>query len=230
MAPAVRLVVLLVLTCCCGCGSYFTSWGHDAATGAIDAVTNDNARKRVAALTTDAVKAAREEALGPTTDAELQRLVTAAGDTAKAQLNTMVVQLTATLQVQLRQMVRAAINEALGTTTLKEVGALREEVAGPPLQKDIDALIDSASPHLTQAVQQAIQTSLAPLKIEVSTLKTDADAEAAKWKPIAIGFAIGCGFLLIGLIFGVYVLRSHRRIIESLLAQGKKPSMPEPPV
>ncbi len=212
-----RYFALVFVMFCCGCGSYFTGWGHDAASGALGAVTSQEAEQKLNALTTGAVKAARDEALGPATDADLQKLVRNMGTATRAQLDEMVQEVTATLQAKLREMLRGAIDEALGATTLKRVGGLREELAGSPLQRDLDALIDSASPHLTKAVQEAVQASIAPIKIEVSTLKTDADAEVAKWKPLAIGFAVGCGCLVICLIFGAFTLRSHRQIIEKLL-------------
>ena len=218
--------IVLALVLCCGCGTYFTGLGHNVATGALDEVTGDAGTKRLTDLEKKVVTTARDEALGPTTDAELQKLITDTGITTRAQLNELIAGLiTSALQEKLRETVRIAVNEALGSTTLKEVATFRETMVGMPLQKDLDDLIDSASPHLTralsaavhQAVQQAITVSIAPIK-------TDVDQEAAKWKPIAIGFAVGCGLLLIGLIFGGYVLWNHAKVIKRLTS-GREQSV-----
>ena len=215
-----RLVLLLALGLC-GCGStYFTGLGHDAAQGALNAVTSDAAKKQLSGLSTAATKAARDEALGPTTDAELQKLVLSTGKTTRAQVDELVAGLiTEALQAKLKQTVRQAIDEAFGKTTLKEAAALREELVGTPLQQDLDHLIDAAAPRLAKAVQQAVQASVAPLTKDANQLKTEADQEAAKWRPVAIGFAVGAGILLICLIFSAFVILNHRRVIEALAKQ-----------
>ncbi len=100
------------------------------------------------------------------------------------------------------------------------MATLREELAGPGLQKDVDDLIDSAEPHLNQAVQQAVQAALQPVKVEVSNLQTQASAEATTWKPIAIGFGIGAAILLICLILAVVLVRNHTNTIRTLVARG----------
>ena len=221
-----RFIVLLLALEVCGCGSYFTSVGHNAATGALDAVTSDDAKKKLAGLTTDATKAAREEALGSTTDAELQKLVSDTGASARAQLNDLI---TDALREKIRQTIRMAIDEALGKYTLKEADAFREELVGLPLQRDLDALIDAAAPHLASATKQAVDQALrGAVQTTVTPLKADVDAEAAKWRPVAIGFAIGCGCLVVCLIFAVILIRGHKRlldahqrVIDALLAHTK---------
>jgi hypothetical protein len=234
MTPVARLALLLLILACCGCGSYFTGVGQSVGAGIVSGATSDDAKKKLSGLTADAVKAARDEALGPKTDAELrkliadtdvelQKLVADTGAATRAQVNEV---LTRTLQERLRQTIRLTIDEAFGPTTLREAGVLREELVGPPLQRDVDALIDAAAPHLAKAVQQAVQVSITPLK-------TSADEEAAKWKPIAIAFAVGTGFLLICFAFGVYVIQGHRKVIHTLLTQREHaekapaPSHPE---
>lgn len=222
------LLSISILVTLSGCGSYFTNMGHNAANGALDAVTSDDAKKKLAGLTTDATKAARDEALGPDTDAKLQKLITDAGLTTRQQLEQLI---TDALQERIRKTVRIAVDEVGSPMTLKEADALREELLGAPLQKDINDLIDAAAPHLAAAVQQSVQSSLQPIKTEESAIKTAADAEAAKWKPIAIGFAVGSGFLLVCLILAVILIRGHRKMIDkhqeiiaSLIAQRKSPS------
>ncbi len=212
-----RLIVLLLALEVCGCGSYFTGVGHDAASGALSAVTSDDTKKKLVSLTTEAVKGARDEALGPTTDAELQKLVNDTAATTRAQLNEMI---TVTLQERVRQTIRLAIDEALGKYTLKEADTLREELFGVPLQHDLDQLIDAAAPHLTQAVQGAVQQAVqTAIQTSVTPLKTDVDQEAAKWRPIAIGFAVGTCLLVICLIFVAFALVSHRKVIEALVKE-----------
>jgi F0F1-type ATP synthase membrane subunit c/vacuolar-type H+-ATPase subunit K len=205
------IVALLVVLLCTGCASYFTGMGQNAATGAVNGITSDDSKKKLDGLASAATKAARDEALGPTTDADGQKLITDWGAALRGQLNTLI---TKELQDKLRETIRQAIDEALGKRTLKDVDALREELVGPPFQKDLDDAIDSAKPHLSSAVQDALQTSLGTIKVDLSNVQTQADQEAAKWKPIAIGFAIGTGFLLLCLIFAVILIRGHRKMID----------------
>lgn len=213
-----RVLLSILITLCCGCGSYFTNMGHNAANGALDAVTSDDAKKKLAGLTTEATKAARDEALGPDTDAKLQKLITDAGVTTRAQLEQLI---TDALQERIRKTVRIAVDEVGSPKTLSDADTLRERLVGAPLQKDLNDLIDAAAPHLAAAVQQSVQSSLQPIKAEESSIKTAADAEAAKWKPIAIGFAVGSGFLVVCLVFAYLLLRHHRQVIETLVAARK---------
>jgi len=218
-----RSFVVALALLCCGCGSLFNGVGQNTAAGAITAATDADSQKKIDNVVTEATKAARDEALGPNTDAALQKLiadtdvklqaiVTETGKSAQGQLDGM----TASLQQRVQKTIRLTIDEALGATTIAEADALREELVGTPLQKDVDALIDSAAPHINQvvqqAVQQAVQTSIAPIK-------TTADAEAAKWEPIAIGFAVGAALLIVCCVILVHVLRAHRQVIDKLMAQ-----------
>ena len=194
--------------------------GQNAATGAVNGVTSDDSKKKLDTLVTDATKAARDEALGPDTDAKLQKLVTDTGATTKTQLEA----LTLVLQQRLRQTVRLSLDELGSPKTLQDADKLREELVGGPLQQDLNNLIDAAAPHLAAAVQQSVQSSLTPIKTAESTLKTDADAEAAKWKPIAIAFAIGCALLVVVLVFAYLLLRHHRQVIDTLVRAQTKQS------
>lgn len=227
-----RWVVCFVALLTCGCGAYFTGAGHDAAQGAVNAVTSDDSKKKLMALETNAIatatddenkkrltalvtaltKAAREDALGPETSAAIQKLVKETGITTRAELDQII---TAKLQDKLRETVRKILDEALGPATVKETGVLREELLGKPAQDDVNALIDAAAPHLAAATQQAVQAALVPVKSETDSLRTAADSEAAKWKPIAIGFGVGGGCLLLCVVVLTIALRSHRKVIES---------------
>lgn len=194
--------------------------GHAAAVGAVDGVSLPDSKTRLAGVVTDATKAARDEAFGPTTETDIRNIVQDFGVTARGELESLI---TLRVQERLQQTVRLTLDEALGPTTLAEADALRERLLGQPLQNDLSAAIDGAAPHLSAVVQ----ASLGPLGKEVVTLKTDADSEAAKWKPIAIGFGIGSVGLLVCGVFLILALRSHRKVIEShqkvieLLAQQK---------
>jgi hypothetical protein len=203
----------------CGCGSYFTGVGHDAASGALGVVTSDDAKKRLSNLASEATKAARDEALGPDTDAKLQALIKNLGLTTRTELDSLI---TASFREQIRLLIRMAIDEALNQQSLQRLGTFREELVGTPLQMDIDALIDSATPHLTQAVQSALQTAVQQtIQTSVVPLENTADKEAAKWKPIIIAFAISSFFLVVCLIFSAHTIMSHRKVIESLLKDRK---------
>ena len=124
--------------------------------------------------------------------------------------------MTLDLRPRLLQTVRLVIDEALDEVTLREISALREQIAGQPLQQDLNALIDAAAPHLTQAVQQSIAGALVPIQVDVNQAKAAADAEAAKWKPIAIGLAVGAALLLACLALAVRIIGHHARTIAAM--------------
>jgi hypothetical protein len=204
-----RLLSICALTLSCGCGSYFTEAGHDLTVGAMQEATSDASKKKLTELATSAVQGARNEALGSTTQADIDKLVVSIGDSVRAQLNTLI---TAQLQAELRQLVVVIVNDLLGANTLHKADELREELVGAPLQKDIDALIAIEVPKITIAIEHSIQTPLAPI---VNTV----DQEAAKWKPIAVGFAVGSGCLLLCLVFALLIIRSHHNTIVKLLRE-----------
>lgn len=197
------IACMIVLTC--GCSPYFTGVGHDLTMGAMDEVTSPSSKKHLTELAITAVRGARNEALGPTTQDELRQVVVVLGDSLREQLNTIITQ---ELRAQVKQLVRMVVDELLGTNTLAKVGALREELVGQPLQHDLDALIAAEVPKLTLQIQQ----STAPIVKE-------ADQELAKWKPIAIAFAVGSGFLLVGLVFAFFIIHSHHKTIGTLIAK-----------
>jgi len=160
-----------------------------------------------------AASAARDEVLGFETDEDVARLVAVAGVSARAEVDDLVTQ---DLRPRLRQTIRLVIDEALGGATLREVAALREELAGPPLRQDVGALIDAMGPHLTQVAQAAVAGALGPVQTDVTQAKVAADAEAAKWKPIAIGLAVGAALLLACLALAVRLIGHHTRTIAAM--------------
>ena len=208
-----KILVVVFLVLSTGCGAYFTNAGKNAGTGLAQGLESDESKKKLSDMATEATKASRDELLGQTTDDDIKKLIKDAGDQTRAELDTLI---TATLQNKLRETIRMAVNEFFSGHTMGEVDDLREHVVGPPLQKDIDDLIDHAMPHLTTALTKAVQDSLQPIKVETSSLKSQADEEAQKWKPIAIGFGIGAVALLIAVLFMGHTLRHHRRLIEKL--------------
>jgi FixJ family two-component response regulator len=201
-----------------GCSDYVTALGHSAAAGAFDEVTTPDATKRLSALTAtaaqEATKAARDEALNAVTTADLQRLIGASGAAANAQL----VIFTEIFQGQLQKAVRLALDETFGAASMHEVDAFRERLVGAPLQQDLDTLIDSATPHLAAAVQDATKGAIVPLQTDVATVKQEADAEAAKLRSIVIGLGVCAGALLLlfVIILGL-VMRTHQRVVTALL-------------
>lgn len=202
-----------------GCSSYYAASGHTAAAGALDELTTPDAGARYAALAAQAAGAARNELLGPRTTAAATELVRTVGDAAQIEVSTAVdtagqaaeEHLSAILrseQGELRQTVRLVIDEALSEKTLKEIAALREELAGAPLQADADAL----APHLASAITTALGKVVLPVQAA-------ADAEAARWRPIAVAFAVGCGLLLLCLGFAGWLIRGHQQTIKALAAR-----------
>jgi hypothetical protein len=218
-----------LLLACCGCGPFFTEAGHNATLGAVSAATAPDTKKKLDGLLTGTVKTARDEALGPTTDADLNKLLKSAGVTTRAEVQQLLKEagvttraelealITSALQAKIRQTARLTVDEMFGPPTLKEVDALREHLVGQAFRDDLDRALDEAGPHLAQAVKQG----LVPITTDVGTLKTDVDTEAAKWKPIAIGFGVVGGCLVVCLVCLGLTLRSHRKLIEALSARQR---------
>jgi hypothetical protein len=215
-----RVALLLTMT---GCSAYYAASGHAAAQGALDDLAGPDAGARYAAVAAEATRAARDELLGTETRADAIALVHAAGQRAQVEAAAVVgaageaaaLHLSAVTRAEaseLRQAVRLVIDEALNDRTLKEVAALREELAGAPLQANLNAAVDSAAPHLAAAITQALSGVAAPVRAA-------ADAEAARWKPIAVAFAAGCGLLLLCLGFAAWLIRGHQQTIRALAAR-----------
>lgn len=203
---------------CAGCTGYYADSGRAAAAGALADLTSPAAEAKYAAIAAGAAKsaagAAREELLGAETADAAAALVRAtgaalrlevagvaetAGDGVRSELG----------RVDLRPIVRLTIDEALGERTLLDVDALRERLVGAPLRADLSAAIDSAAPHLAAAVAAAAGKVVLPVQAA-------ATEEAARWKPIAVGFAVGCGLLLACLVFAGWLVREHQQTIRSI--------------
>ena len=227
----IRAGVLALALLPTGCGTYYTASARDAAQGALDTLAGPAADARYAQTATAVVQAAgsaaRTELLGPATGAALTALTTgegtalraevthtvqAAGTAARAEL----ARTFATEAVQLRTALRLVLDEALGPATQREVATLRETLAGAPLQHDLDAVIDSATPHLTAAVTAAVGGVVLPVQAA-------ADAEATRWRPIAVAFAVGCALLLLCLGFAAWIIREHQRTIRTMVGQRPPP-------
>lgn len=226
-----RLAILAVALLPTGCASYYAASTHAAAQGALDTLTGPAANVRYAATVATVVQtagaAARTELERPETIAALTALVTGEGAALRTAVASTVqtagaaarAELDRTLlaeQGQLRQTVRLVIDEALGAKTQQEIAALREELAGAPLQHDLGAAIDSAAPHPTAAVTAAVGKVVLPVQAA-------ADAEAARWRPIAVWFAVGCALLLFCLVLAAWIIREHQRTIRTLVEQRPPP-------
>lgn len=185
--------LLVVLS---GCAGYVAQTSQQAAAGAVAGATTGQAATDIDRLAASATAAARDEVLGPATDALLQKIVADVGAEVRRQV----------AAVLTRELVRALVDEALGRQTLEEVDQLRETMFGQPLQTDVDAVIADAIPRLAQALQTQLQSTITPLRVE-------ADQEAAKWRPVAYGFAAGSALLLVGL---VVLLHHHRKVLETM--------------
>jgi hypothetical protein len=228
VSRGVALALALLST---GCGNYYAASAHDAAQGALDTLTGPAANARYAATVATVVQtagaAARTELQRPETATALTALTTGeaaalrtavtstvqtAGTAARAELARIIT----AEQGRLRQTVRLVIDEALGAKTQQEMADLREALAGAPLQYDIGAAIDSAAPHLAAAVTVAVGKVVLPVQAA-------ADAEAAHWRPIAVGFAVGCALLLFCLVFAAWIIREHQRTIRTLVGQRPPP-------
>jgi len=200
-----RAAVAIAALALAGCSPTLTGAGHNLGAGLVSSVTDSAARDDVSKLTADAAKsataAARDELLGPDTEARAKAIVTDMGAALRQQIDEA---LGASLRARVAAIVQAVLDEAAA-----EVPALRDQLVGEATRQDVDALIDEAAPHLAAAVQGAVASSLAPVK-------ASADAEAAKWKPIAIGLGVGGVALLLALVAAVHVLWTHRKVIEAL--------------
>jgi len=216
-----KAVVLACALATIGCGAAITDAGRSATTGAIDAVT-----KKESALAEDEAKlvaVARETAIGAGAREDVKKLtdmINVELQKALADTNTNVEIDVRALAGRLRQELRLTIDESLGGPTLKEADALREQLMGPPLQKDVNALIDTVGPHLAQmvqgAVEQALKAAQKTANTEASELSQEADAAAAKWRLVAIGFAVGGVALLVSLAIAIRRVTHYQRTIAAL--------------
>jgi hypothetical protein len=213
------------LLACGGCGSYFSGAGHAAATGAVAAATSEDARRSFSLLAGDvsreAAARARDELLSARTGDSLDRWVFHLGTAVDEQEELLL----ASAGERLRPIVRSSIDEALGPVTRVELASLRDDLFGPVLQVEVNGLIDSAAPHLADAVAKAMSAAVVPVDADVARIQRTADAEAMKWRPIAEGFAAGTGLLALGLVGALVVIRRHGRAIEELRGGSGRPEV-----
>jgi hypothetical protein len=209
--PTTLTAVVTLAFASSGC---LTEWGRELSTGAVYGLTTPEATQRIGALASSASTAAgesvREEILGKKTDLAATRLIQTAGNSVDAEL--------ASLTPQIRSMVRLSIDEALGKETQAEITALREQILGAPARADVNALLDSASPHVAQVLKDAVSGAVAPVEVDIHQANAEASTEAAKWRPIAMAFALGCGLLLVAIVLAVILIRSHQKTLAALVA------------
>jgi hypothetical protein len=203
---ALYAVLLAGLLLVCGCAPYASTLGHGATAGALSALVTPSAKAAIDDVAAGAVGAARDEALGPATSAKAESLVTTVGAAVRGQLSGAEADL---FGERLRVLLRALIDESLGPAMREQAIALRDELTGPALRKAVDDLIDETAPHLAAAVQ----TSLAPVR-------AGADAEADKYKTVAYAFGGSALVALVSLGVAIHMVRTHRRLIASLIERG----------
>lgn len=220
MSTKAWAALLCLLAECQGCAPLLSGASHDATSGVVSDLTSPATEKRLGVLAATATSAARDEALGPKTqaeasalvaalDPEVQKLVAHTGAGARAQVDALVAGL---VETRVRQAVRIAIDEALSPATELEADDLREQLLGAPLQKDVNAAIDSASPHLASAVAAAVKAGLAPVN-------ADASRQEAKWEPIAVGLGVGVGLFFVCLLLAAWVIHTHHGVIAALMKE-----------
>jgi hypothetical protein len=220
------LLAALLLLCSVSCASYVKGTSSTATTSAVATLTDDQSKKEFDALVTSAVAAARDQGFGPETQARLAAIVRALGEQLKALASALGDQLRAQLLstrdamldqtldkgvVRLREELLGAETRQLLQQLLSEIvasaGPLREQLVGAPLRDDADALLADIGPRIDAAVQASL-----------AKIQADANAEIAKYKLMLAASGV---VLLIVVVGAIYVVRSHRKIIDSLLASRK---------
>lgn len=189
-------LLLLVLLSLCACSPSVSKLAQSATNGAVSSVTSPESQVKIDKLLTSAVAAARDEALSPVTSDRLKQIVDL---------------LLADIHKQIVALVRDAIDEATGPVSEAAIADLREQLVGAPLRKQVDDMIDQAGPHIATAIQLSLQP-----------IKADADAEASKWKMVAI--VSGCSgiVLIFALAMTVHVLRTHKKLVQRLMEKHEE--------
>jgi len=229
-----RLLAASALSCCLfcvSCASYVKGTTSTATTSAVTALTDDQSKKEFDALVSSAVAAARDQGLGPETQARLAAIVQALGEQIKTLVNDLGNQLRAQLVstrdaafdktldsdvAKLREELLGAETKQLVQQLLSELvasaGPLREQLVGAPLRADADALLSEVGPR----IDAAVQTSL-------TKIRTDADAEITKYKALIAVIGV---LLLIVVGAAIVIVRSHRKMIDTLLADRESHRAP----
>jgi hypothetical protein len=190
------------------CGGAYQQVGAKITRGATSVLDDPVERKKIDDAGAEAAKAAAggaadvlQERLPPIIESTL----TLAGQTTRTQVGY--------LAGDLRSHVRllgSSLDEVLvSPEMLAAIDALRERLVGQPLRDDGDKLAASLGASVGASMGQAFNKAIA-------TVRPSIDAEASKWKPIAIGFGVGAGALLLMVIILVWTVRGHRQIIERL--------------
>lgn len=213
-----KAVVAAALLLLAGCAGQVHDASQAATAAAVDTLDSDAEKKKLEDLLTAAVETARNTALSVDTAKQVTALVTSTGTQVRAEaVSTRDALLDEKLQAEVAQLREAAIgagaraqvrqllDEVLGPATQAQVDALREHLVGAPLQGDVDAL----SLHVAELSRAATQAALVSAGATV-------DAEASKYKGVAIYLGAAVGGLLIALCVTVWVIRSHHKLLAGM--------------
>jgi len=208
-------VLCLVLT---GCSPILSNAGQAVATGAIQGATSQASRAELRAAETEILTAARDETLSPETERKVQALV----DTLLVDMR---LQLTATRDVllgdaKLTQEVAALRDTLLGASSRAELEALVrgavDEALSTKTQGEVDALLDSAEPHLEMLVAEVIEGVTPELQASLKSTTAAAATDLASLKGYFVWVVAGLGGLLV-LVLAIIValivmMRAHRKL------------------
>jgi len=206
-------VLCLVLT---GCSPILSNAGQAVATGAIQGATSQASRAELRAAETEILTAARDETLSPETERKVQALV----DTLLVDMR---LQLTATRDVllgdaKLTQEVATLRDTLLGASSQAELKALVrgavDEALSTKTQGEVDALLDSAEPHLEMVLGEVIEGLTPELEGMVQSTSNAAEKELASLRGYFVWAVAGIGCLLalvLAIIVALIVMRSEHK-------------------
>ena len=206
-------VLCLVLT---GCSPILSNAGQAVATGAIQGATSQASRAELRAAETEILTATRDETLSPETERKVQALV----DTLLVDMR---LQLTATRDVllgdaKLTQEVAALRDTLLGASSRAELEALVrgavDEALSTKTQGEVDALLDSAEPHLEMVLAGVIEGITPELEGMLKSTSSAAEKELASLRSYFLWAVAGIGCLLalvLAIIVALIVMRSEHK-------------------
>jgi len=214
MRPISPLICLSLI----GCSPILTNVGNSLATGAVEGLTSPASQSELASEERRLIAAARDEGLSPETAAKLQALI----DTLLVDMRS---QLTATRDVllgdaKLTREVAALRDTLLGSAASSELNALVrsavDEALSAKSQGEVDALLDSAEPHLEMLVTEVIEGVTPELQASLKSTTAAAATDLASLKGYFVWVVTGLGGLLV-LVLAIIValivmMRAHRKL------------------
>lgn len=208
-----KVLCAILAVACVACGGAYQQAGSNVATGAINATDTPVEQKKIDDISANASKAATQAAISTALSPDNRKAMTDALSLTLSSSITSAAPALDGLRSHVRLIVKGALDEALTGPALQEaivyVDTLREHLVGQPFRDASDAWVADLGPKLGTSMGQAFKRAAGQV---TPTL----DAEAAKWKPIAIGFGAGAGALLLTVIVLTWALHGHRKVIEQL--------------